>query len=92
MEDLGMSLSQPTEVYSDSKSAIYIVKNSVQHDRMKHVRIDKSFIKREIEGGINLSYIPITNQVADIFTKTVASPGFELPIGKLGMTCIYSLA
>ena len=29
MEDLGISLSQPTEVYSDSKSAISIVKNPV---------------------------------------------------------------
>ena len=40
MEDLGIPLTQLTRVYSDSKLAISIVKNPVQHDRMKHVRID----------------------------------------------------
>ena len=58
---------------------------------MKHVTIDRSFIKREIEEeGISLSYIPTTDQVVDIFTKAVARPGFELLIDKLRMTCIYS--
>jgi len=55
------------------------------------VRIDRSSIKKEIEeGGINLSYTPTTNQVVDVFTKAMARPGFELLIGKLGMTSIYS--
>jgi len=58
MEDLGIHLSQQTKVFSDIKSTISIVKNPIQHDQMKHVRIDRSFIKREIEGGISLSYIP----------------------------------
>jgi len=91
MKDLGISLSQPTEVYSDSKSAISIVKNPIQHNRMKHIRINRSFIKKEIEeGGISLSYIPTTDQVANVFTKAVARPEFKLLIGELRMTCIYS--
>ena len=49
MKDIGIPLTQPTAIYSDSKSAISIVKNPMQHGRMKHVRIDRSFIKREIE-------------------------------------------
>ena len=40
IEDLMIPLSQPTKVYNDSKSTINIVKNSVQHYHMKHVRID----------------------------------------------------
>ena len=67
------------------------MRNPIQHDRMKHVRIDRSFIKREIEeGGISLSYIPSTDQVADVLTKIVAGPCFESLISKLAMTCIYS--
>ena len=67
------------------------MKNPVQHDWMKHVRIDRSFIKREIEEGrISLSYIPTTNLVVDVFTKAMAKPGFESLVDKLGMTCIYS--
>ena len=87
MEDLEIPLS----VFSDSKSAISIVKNPVQHDRIKHVRIDRSFIKGEIEkGGIDLSYVPTTDQVADVFTKAITRPVFEALIGKLGMMSIYS--
>ena len=41
MEDLYIPLSQQIKVYSDSKLAISIVKNIVQYDRMKHIRIDK---------------------------------------------------
>jgi len=93
MEDLMIPLSQPTKAYNDSESTISIVKNPVQHDRMKHMRIDRSFIKREIEGGgINLSYIPITDQVVDVFTKAMARLRFEALIDKLEMTCIYSPA
>ena len=45
MGDLRIPLTQPTRVYSDSKSAISMVRNPIQHDRIKHARIDKNFIK-----------------------------------------------
>ena len=91
MENFEITLSHKTKVFSDSKSAISIVKNLVQHDRMKYVRIDRSFIKREIEeGGIDLSYVPITDQVDDVFTKAVTRPVFEALIGNLGVMSIYS--
>ena len=84
-------MTQPTRVYNDSKFAISIVRNPVQHDRMKHVRIDRNFIKREIdEGGIILSYVPTTDQIIDVFTKAMMKPMFESLIVKLGMTYIYS--
>jgi hypothetical protein len=36
-------------LYCDNKSAIGIAHNSVQHDRTKHVEVDKHFIKEKIE-------------------------------------------
>ena len=87
-----MPLTQPTRLYSDSKSAICIVNNPVQHDRMKHVKIDRNFIQREIgKGGIKLVYIPTAEQVPDVLTKAMSRPGFETLISKLGMRNIYSL-
>ena len=60
-------MTQPTRVYSDSKSTISVVRNPVQYDHMKHVRIDRNFIKREIdEGGIILSYVPTMDQIARV--------------------------
>jgi len=93
MEDMRMPLKLPTKLYSDSKSAISIVNNPVQHDRMKHARIDRSFIQREIEeGGIQLTYVSTENQEADVLTKAMSRPGFEVLISKLGMKDIYSPA
>ena len=45
MEDLKIPITTPTRSYNDSKSAIGIVNNPVQHDQMKHVRIDQHFVK-----------------------------------------------
>ena len=92
MEDLQLPLTKPIKLYSDSKSTICIVNNPVQHNRMKHVRIDRSFIQREIkEGDIKLTYIPTAEQVADVLTKSITRSGFETLINKLGMRDIYSL-
>jgi len=86
MEDLKIQNPTPTRQYCDSKFAISIVNNSVQHDQMKHVRIDRHFIMQEIEdGGVCLVYIPIGLQEADILTKTMNKQSFELIRSKLGM-------
>ena len=88
-----MPLTSPTKFYSNSKSAISIVNNPIQHDRIKHVRIDRSFIQREIDqGGIKPTYLPIENQEANIFTKAMSRPSFESLVNKLGIRDIYSPA
>ena len=93
MEDLKVPNTTPAKLYCNSKSTISIANNLVQHDRMKHVKIDRHFIKQEIEdGGINLLYIPTGLQKVDILTKAIHKRGFELIRGKLGMKDIYSPA
>ena len=78
-------------LYSDSKSVISIVNNPVQHDWMKHVRIDRHFVKEEIEAGdIRLTNVPTKDQKADIFTKAMQKQGFEVMRDKLEMIDIYS--
>jgi len=39
-------------LYCDNTSAVAIVHNYVQHDRTKHVEIDRHFIKENLEAGI----------------------------------------
>ena len=36
----------------DNKSAISIAHNLVQHDRTKHVEIDRHFIKEKLDNGL----------------------------------------
>lgn len=55
------------------------------------MRIDRHFVKQEIEdGGINLTYIPINSQEADILTKAMTRQGFELIISKLRMRHLFT--
>ena len=92
IEDMKMSLTLPTKLYSDNKLTISIVNNPIQHDIMNHVRIERSFIQKEIEErGIKLTYVPIENQERDVLIKAMSRSRFETLISKLGMRDIYSL-
>ncbi|GAU31183.1 hypothetical protein TSUD_316080 [Trifolium subterraneum] len=52
LEELKMKIELPLKLYSDSKVAISIAHNSIQHDRTKHIEIDRHFIKEKIDAGI----------------------------------------
>ena len=58
-----------------AKPAICIAKNPVHHDRIKHVEIDRHFIKEKIEGGIvKMVYIHISSQIPDISQRPFQVP------------------
>ena len=91
LEDLKIDVNGPMKLNSDSKPAIAIVHNPIQHDRMKHVRIDRNFIKTEVENGtISLNYVLAKQQEADMFTKALLKTDFECNVSKLGMWDIHS--
>ena len=74
-------------------AAISIAKNSVHHDRTKHVEIDRHFIKEKAKVGIlSLIYTPTHLQVANVLTKALPRIKFEELTSKLGMIDIYSPA
>ena len=80
------------KLYSDSKSAISIVHDLIQHDRMKHVRINKNFIKSEIDNGtFTLHFVPTKLQEANLI-KALLKSDLESNVSKIGMIDIYSLA
>jgi hypothetical protein len=57
-------------LYCDNKATINIANNPIQHDRIKHVEIDRHFIKDKLDEAIVcLSFIGTKEQIADVFTK-----------------------
>nr|GEX94024.1 retrovirus-related Pol polyprotein from transposon TNT 1-94 [Tanacetum cinerariifolium] len=65
-------------IYCDSKSAITISCNLVQHSRMKHIAVQYHFINEHVEKGtIELYFVKTDYQLADIFTKALPVDGFN---------------
>ncbi|KAK4254159.1 hypothetical protein QN277_020331 [Acacia crassicarpa] len=91
LEDLKRCINLPINVYCDNMAAINIAHNPVQHDRTKHVEIDRHFIREKVDKGIvDLRYIPSKEQTADILTKGLSKDGFKYLISKLNLIDIYS--
>ena len=89
--ELKKPIEVPMKLYCDNKAAISIAHNSVQHDRTKHIEIDRHFIKEKLEEGvICMSFVPSTQQIANILTKELFRSNFELLRSKLGITNIYA--
>ena len=91
LRDLGVNSKDTMNLYCDNTSAIEIAHNPVQHDRTKHVEVDRYFIKEKLEAGIIIfPFVKSENQLADILTKTVASQAFGDSLDKLGMCDIHA--
>nr|GFA59123.1 retrovirus-related Pol polyprotein from transposon TNT 1-94 [Tanacetum cinerariifolium] len=73
-------------IYCDSKSAITISCNPVQHSRTKHIAVRYHFIKEHVEKGtIELYFVKTDYQLADIFTKALPADRFNYLVRRLDM-------
>nr|GFA32503.1 copia protein [Tanacetum cinerariifolium] len=78
-------------IYCDSKSAIAISCNPVQHLRTKHIAVCYHFIKDHVEKGtIELYFVKTDYQLADIFTKALPTDRFHYLVRRLGMRSLSS--
>nr|GEZ14185.1 retrovirus-related Pol polyprotein from transposon TNT 1-94 [Tanacetum cinerariifolium] len=73
-------------IYCDSKSAIAISCNPVQHSRTKHIAVRYHFIKEHVKKGtIELYFVKTDYQLADLFTKALPADRFNYFFCRLGM-------
>jgi hypothetical protein len=91
LQELKISSTFPMKLYCDNKAACDIAHNPVQHDRTKHVEIDRHFIKEQLEAKIiAVPHVRSQDQLADILTKAVSSKAFHQVLDKLGMKNIHA--
>nr|GEY98913.1 ribonuclease H-like domain-containing protein [Tanacetum cinerariifolium] len=71
-------------MYCDSKAAIAISCNPVQHSRTKHIDVRYHFIKEKVEKGIvELFFVGTEYQLADLFTKALSEDRFKYLVRRL---------
>nr|GFA58816.1 retrovirus-related Pol polyprotein from transposon TNT 1-94 [Tanacetum cinerariifolium] len=76
-------------MYCDSKAAIAISFNLVQHSRTKHIDARYHFIKKKVEKGIvELFFVGTKYQLVDLFTKALPKERFKYLVRRLGMRCL----
>nr|GEZ80268.1 hypothetical protein [Tanacetum cinerariifolium] len=76
-------------MYCNSKAAIAISCNPVQHSRTKNIHVRYHFIKEKVEKGIvELFFFRTEYQLADLFTKALPIERFKYLVRRLGMRCL----
>ena len=79
LEDLKIVWEGPMKLYCDNKSAINFAHNPVQHDRTKHVEVDKHFIKEKLDSELICTpFVSTEGQLADVLTKVLSGIVFSL--------------
>nr|GEV72746.1 retrovirus-related Pol polyprotein from transposon TNT 1-94 [Tanacetum cinerariifolium] len=85
LTDYGIGFNKIPKYY-DNKSAIALCCNNVQHSQSKHIDIRYHFIKERVENEvIELYFVNMEYQLADLFTKALGRDRIEFLINKLGM-------
>ncbi|GJW65388.1 retrovirus-related pol polyprotein from transposon TNT 1-94 [Tanacetum coccineum] len=81
--DYGFKYNQ-IPMYYDSKSAIAISCNPVQHSKTKHIDIRYHFIKEHVERGtVEIYFVGTEYQLADLFTKALPKERFEYLVHRI---------
>jgi hypothetical protein len=76
LQDFGHNLSK-VPLLCDNETAIHMADNLVEHSRTKHIDIRHHFLRDyQQKEDIEVFYISIENQLADIFTKPLNEKTF----------------
>ena len=89
--DNGVRLSK-VPLYCDNSSAIYLTKNPIQHSKTQHIKIRHHFIRDHVQkGDCEIKFVKTENQLADLFTKSLARDRFNKLRTKLGILYIKNV-
>ena len=89
LEEIHPESSLVVPLHCDNQSAIALAKDNKFHQRSKHISIRYHFIRNTVRNNeIAISYIPSTENIADIFTKALPRPQFEYLRDRLGLRLV----
>ena len=91
LNELGFTEKDSSQLFCDNKPAIMLASDSVLHERSKHIEVDIHFIREKIRSSIIVpSFIPSSDQTADVLTEPVGPSLLQSSIVKLGLIDIFA--
>ena len=85
LEELKFCEVSPIKLLCDNQTVLHIASNPVFHERTKHIEIDCHFIREKlVESVIVTEFVNSSDQLADVFTKSLNSSWIEYICNKLG--------
>lgn len=92
LRELGYNLSSAPTIYCDNLSATTYSANPVFHSRMKHLALDFHFVRERVQAGLlRVTHVSGDDQLADVLTKPLLRPRFQLLISKIGLASSSSI-
>src|ERR1700719_3665240 len=89
LTEVGAAEPGATRLWLDNMSMIAITKNNKFHARTKHIDIQHHFVRKAVErleqGTIQVKYVPMSENVANGFTKLLPQPAFETFVRELAL-------
>jgi hypothetical protein len=83
LSEIGFAPNLEMNLYCDNKVVIEISQNPIQHDRTKHIEIDRHFITQNLEEKvICVPFVRSEDQLADMLTKAVSNKNFHSSLDK----------
>ena len=93
LQELRFEKNDQMMLVCDNQPALHIASNPVFHERTKHIEVECHFIREKIVSGcMTTTFVNSSDQLADIFTKSLRSPRIQFICNKLGAYNLYALA
>jgi hypothetical protein len=90
--ELGVSQTQPPILWCDNIGATYRSSNPVFHACTKHIEVDFHFVRERVaQKLVQIRFIFSKDQLADIFTKPLPLPLFQVCKGHLNLSRLVEI-